>query len=452
MSFYESLYNRLMLSGDERSGVVKRNVFGGLVLKGISIATSLILVPLTIGYVSPELYGVWLTLSSLIAWLSFLDVGFTQGLKNQLAEAIATDRWDDGKALVSTTYFAMILIFLPLGMLLMFVVPLVPWCELLNADGAYEQQIIQAMQALVFFFCLQMIVNVLVSVAAAFQKVALSSSFGVIGNILAVIVIYVLTLTCPPSLFALSLAMGAMPVVVTLVAGVFLYSNTFSRVAPSLAAVNAAYIKGLLNLGIKFFIINVQVVVLYQSTNMLISYFSSPIQVTYYNIAYRYLNVAMMLYTIITAPLWPAYTDAYTRGDYAWMKKSQQRMVRILALSLIGCCLMMAVSKPLYRLWIGNEITVPWMMTILVGCYVMIYCWMTLYGTLIVGIGKIQLETILVSIGMLVHIPLSFLLSSLCGPYGVIISMSVITLVYAIVFQIQVHKILNRTAHGIWNK
>jgi len=353
---------------------------------------------------------------------------------------------------VSTTYFAMILIFLPLGMLLMFVVPLVPWCELLNADGAYEQQIIQAMQALVFFFCLQMIVNVLVSVAAAFQKVALSSSFGVIGNILAVIVIYVLTLTCPPSLFALSLAMGAMPVVVTLVAGVFLYSNTFSRVAPSLAAVNAAYIKGLLNLGIKFFIINVQVVVLYQSTNMLISYFSSPIQVTYYNIAYRYLNVAMMLYTIITAPLWPAYTDAYTRGDYAWMKKSQQRMVRILALSLIGCCLMMAVSKPLYRLWIGNEITVPWMMTILVGCYVMIYCWMTLYGTLIVGIGKIQLETILVSIGMLVHIPLSFLLSSLCGPYGVIISMSVITLVYAIVFQIQVHKILNRTAHGIWNK
>ena len=53
----------------------------------VSIVINFMLVPLTIGYVSAELYGVWLTLSSIMTWLGFLDVGFTQGLKNKLTEA-----------------------------------------------------------------------------------------------------------------------------------------------------------------------------------------------------------------------------------------------------------------------------------------------------------------------------------------------------------------------------
>ncbi len=72
---------------------------------------SFMLVPLTIGYVSSDLYGVWLTLSSILTWLTFLDIGFSQGLKNKLAEAIAQTDWGKGKSLVSTTYFLMILIF-----------------------------------------------------------------------------------------------------------------------------------------------------------------------------------------------------------------------------------------------------------------------------------------------------------------------------------------------------
>lgn len=50
-------------------------------IKCISIAVSFFLVPLTLGYVDSELYGIWLTLSSIITWLQFMDIGFTNGLK-----------------------------------------------------------------------------------------------------------------------------------------------------------------------------------------------------------------------------------------------------------------------------------------------------------------------------------------------------------------------------------
>lgn len=454
MSYIQRIFAKLLPPGKDRSEVVIRNISMGIGLKGVSIVTSLIMVPLTIGYISPELYGVWITLSSIMVWLSFLDVGFTQGLKNRLAEAIAADEWEKGRILVSTTYFVMIMLFLPLCVILVLLTPYIPWTALLNSDPVYEQEIIRTMQVLVLFFCLQMVVNVLVSVAAAFQKVALSSSFNVVGNVLALFVIYVLVRTCPPSMITLSIAIGTMPLLVTLVASVLLFSGPFKQVAPSLtrAYVKTEYMGNLLNLGIKFFIINIQAVVLYQSTNVLISYVSSPIQVTCYNIAYRYLNVAMMFYTIITGPLWPAYTDAYARGDFGWMRKTQHKMTKILAWSIIICLLMVAVSGPVYQLWIGGEVTVPLTMTLMVGVYVVVYCWMTLNGTFIVGIGKIHLETIVVFVGMSVHIPLALVLGKMMGAYGVIASMTVITMCYAVIFYIQVNKILTQTAKGIWIK
>lgn len=439
-------------SGSSRSAVVKRNIAGSLLLKGISILVSLLLVPATIGYVNAELYGVWLTLASTMTWLSFADVGFTQGLKNKLTEAIANDDWDRGKSLVSTTYFMMVLIFIPVCVILELLVPLVNWTSLLNVSAQYSEEIVLVMHVLVAFACIQMIVNVLVSVIAAFQKVALSNSFLVIGNVLSLGIIYILRATVPPSLIALAFAISAMPILITIIATFVLFSSRFKTVAPSWRYINKAYIKDLFSLGYKFFIIQVQALVLYQSTNILIAYVSSPTDVTNYNIAYKLLNCAMMVYTIITAPLWAAYTDAYAREDYDWMVKTRRYMGKVLRLSYVGCLLLVLFSQPIYSIWIGGQVKIPMIMTILVALYVMIYCWMSLNGTLISGIGKVSVELILVIIGMLIHFPMSIFFSSFIGAYGVIVSLIIVNLLYAVVMHIQVYKLLHRKAFGIWNK
>jgi len=279
-------------SGSERSAIVKKNILASFGIKGISMIVSFALVPLTIGYVSSELYVGWLTLSSILTWLCFLDIGFSQGLKNKLTETIAHEDWDKGKSLVSTTYFMMILIFVPICVLLELLIPHINWCNLLNVNPIYESEIVQVMSVLIVFACLQMVVNVFVSVVAAFQKVALSNSFAVIGNVISLIIIFVLTKTCPPSLLSLAFSLAAMPIAVTIIASIILFTHSFKRVALSFKSIRKDYIKELLGLGYKFFIINIQVLVLYQSTNVLISNVSSPNEVTTYNIAYKLLNAA----------------------------------------------------------------------------------------------------------------------------------------------------------------
>lgn len=444
--------NRLFRSENKRTDVVKKNIVASLLIKGVSIVVSLMLVPLTLGYVSNEIYGIWLTLSSIMLWLDFFDVGFTLGLKNKLAEAIALGQWERGRSLVSTTYLMMFVIFIPLCLVLEAVVPFVNWSAFLNVNPIYNTDITNTLYVLVAFFCAQMIMNVLTAVISAFQKVALSSLFIVVGNVISLVVIWVLTKCCPPSLISLAFAIAAMPVLVLLTASFFLYHKQFKKVAPSFKAIRMEYVKDLFSLGVRFFLLQIQVVVLYQCTNILISNVSGPEDVTAYNIAFRYLNVGVMIYTIMLTPLWPAFTDAYTKKDFTWMNNTYRKMALLFLVSAIAMILLAIVSPWAYLLWIGGKAEVSMMMTLLVCVYMILHNWDSLQVNLINGIGTIKLQTYVTMIGLVLHIPLSFLLGKNLGlgALGVVISMIVINIIYSTFFTIQINKILRKTARGIW--
>lgn len=449
MNLFSSI-NNTFFKGNARSVTMKKNIMLSLLIKGVSIVVSFLLVPLTLGYVETELYGIWLTISSIISWLHFLDIGFTNGLKNRLGESIAKNNYERGQALVTTTYSMMFFIFIPLCIILVICIPFINWSGFLNVNPIYNEYIKDAMYVLVVCFCLQMILNVLTAVIAAYQKVALSSSFIVIGNILSLCVIFILTKCCPPSLLALAFAISAMPVIVLLIASFYFYSKRFKKVAPSIRTYNKVYIKDLFQLGARFFIIQIQMLVLYQSTNILISNISGPEDVTSYNLAYKYIGIAMMVYTILLQPLWPAFTDAYAKKDFIWMRNIYRKMSKVYFVCAIIIIIMVFVSPIAYKIWIGNKVNVPFIMTITVAIYILINSWVSLQANMINGTGKIKLQTYITLFGLILHIPLSLFLAKYTGAIGVILSMSCVTLFYSIVFTIQINKLIRQKAKGIW--
>lgn len=439
-------------SSNQRTAAVKKNIIFSLLIKVISIGVSFLLVPMTLGYLNQELYGIWLIISQLVTWFQFLDIGFTNGLKNRLGEAIALNNWERGKILVSTTYGVLFSIFIPLSIIAVFIIPYINWGWCLNISETYNSEIIKAMYVLVACFCLQMILNALTAVIAAFQKVALSSFFIVAGNVISLIIIVFLTHYVEPSLMALALAISAIPSIILLIASFYLYSSQFKKVAPEVGLYDKSYVKDLFKLGSKFFLIQIQMLILYQTTNIVISNVSSPEDVTSYNIAYKYLGMVMMVFTILIQPLWPAFTDAYARKDYPWMKNIYKKMTRICILCIIAVVALIALSSTFYGLWIGDKAEVPFLMSLCVGIYIIVNMWDNLQVCLINGIGKIKLQTYVTLVGLICHIPLSLLLSDFFGAVGVIISMICITIFYLILFTIQVNRLLNRKEDGIWGK
>ena len=437
---------------DSRSQNVRNNIIASLLLKGISIAVSFILIPLTLGYVSSGTYGIWLTISSMALWLGFLDIGFSQSLKNKLAEAIALNKWTKARKYVSTAYVVMAGIFIPTCLILLSIIQYINWAKLLNVALCYNEEIKTSICIVAIFFCMQMIFGVITSTLAAMQKVAFSQSFYVIANCIIFLVIILLKENVPPSLVLLSFTLSSIPVLVTAIASIILYKTQLKRLSPSIRFIDIRYIKNIFNLGYKFFILQIQFLVTNQMTNFLISHVSSPESVTSFNIAYKYIGIVSMFFIIITDPLWPAFTNAYTQKDYIWMNKVYSKMATLRNLLELSIIILVVISPFVYQIWIGDKASIPLEMTIAVSIYYMTQIWTLLNIMLINGIGTIKLQTYFAIGVSIIHIPLSLLLGRYINELGVLTSLILLSLVYAIFSSIQIKKVLSQKASGIWNK
>lgn len=129
------------MNGSSRSIAIKKNIIASLFLKGISILVSLQVVPLTINYINPTRYGIWLTLSSIVAWLSYFDLGFAHGFRNRFAEAVAKGDMQLAREYVSTTYVVLSLLFSSVFLIAIVVNHFVDWSAILNVDAAYSSEL-----------------------------------------------------------------------------------------------------------------------------------------------------------------------------------------------------------------------------------------------------------------------------------------------------------------------
>lgn len=451
---YKLLINKIksFFKGDERTIKVKKNAFASFLIKGVSVIVSLLLVPLTLDYVSSEVYGVWLTLSTVIVWVGFFDIGFSLGLKNKLVEAIAKHEWGKGKSLVSTMYALMAFIFIPVGLVLIILIPYIDWPTFLNVDPSYNNDIILSLNIVICCFCIQMIAHVIIVVCQAFQMVAYGNAFNVIGNVISLIAIIIMKQCVPGSLVYLSIVLSLAPVFVMLIASSILYRTRFKDVRPSIKSIDRKYVGELFDLGYKFFILNVQVLVVSQTTNFLISNVSGPDAVTSYNIANRYIGVGSMLFGMVLAPLWPAFTDAHTKNDITWMKRVYGKMTKFTHICQLLVLLMLVLSPLVYIVWIGDRANVAFSMSLAVSGYYLVQIWSALHVVLINGLGYLKLQTYMAIITSICHIPLSLLFGHLIGAEGVLLSLIFVNVLYAIFSTLQVRKVLSETARGIWLK
>ena len=280
--------------GSERTVKAKKNVLYMVVYKGVSILAGLLLVPMTINYVDSENYGIWLTLSSMIAWMSFFDIGINNGLKNKLTEALARKDYMLGQKYVSTTYAILALIFIPLMLIFLFVVPFIPWESLLNISPKYGSSLVVAICILVVYFCLNFILSTINVVMMADQQPAEASLRSLVQQLVSLAIIYILTITTSGSLVNLCLALCASPLIVVLFFNFSLFRGKYARLAPSLKQVDFHVAPDLMKLGIQFFIIQVAGVIQWQMANFLIIRYFGAVSVTEYNIAYKYFSILTM--------------------------------------------------------------------------------------------------------------------------------------------------------------
>jgi O-antigen/teichoic acid export membrane protein len=437
-----------------RTAKAGKQIIYSFTFQSIGILISLLYVPLLLNYLTQERYGIWLTLTSILGWFSFFDIGLGNGLRNKLGEAFARGDLKLGRKYVSTTYAILICIF----SLILFIFHIsnffLNWNSILNTKTIANSELYILTSIVFSFFLIRFVVQLISVVYLANQRSAIDNFINTVSSLLSFILVLVLIhSSVKGNLILLGSIISGIPVLVFIVITIVSYKGRYKVIKPSKNEIDFKLSKGLMNLGTKFFFLQICSIIIFSTSSFFIAQFYGPKEVVAYNIVFKYFQMAIMIFSIILSPVWSAVTDAYVKSDYIWLKKTMKQLNILSAVFTIGVILMVVLSKWFFRLWLGNKVIIPWNLTLVMAIYTIMQIWIAPYSSFINGLGKIKLTLSLTFLGIIVYLMLIFMFSnSFNNSIGVVMAIICTSLIGGIIQPWQTHKILNGTATGIWNK
>lgn len=436
----------------QRTSKAIKNIILSFFIKGGSILIAFIMVPLLINKLSPDSYGIWLTLTSFLSMFNFFNIGLGSGLKNLLVVSIANGNEQESKRLVSTTYIALLAICLFVFICFCGINNFVKWDIVLNTPNVLRNEL--GTLALFVFgaLLLQLVLSLVVNVLQAFQEPAYGDLIGVLGQFLSFIgVLLVPFFFLRADLLVYGAVISLLPSLAYLFFSVILFRGKYLNISPSFAAFDRRYLRRLFSMGGKFFLIQIAALLLYQSNNLIIAHISGNADVAVYNVAYKYAGIFQMIFSLIIAPIWVAAGDAYIRDDISWIRRIMKKLNLIWIVFILGSLLQLMLSQFAYDLWIGDSLNIGFCITALCLAYFILNMKASIYCNIINGTGKVKLQFIMYFIQVIIHIPLAILLGKKWGIEGVLASMCLIMLLNTLWMSKQCNLLLQKKATGLWN-
>ena len=419
-----------------------RQVKGAVVFKGLAVLASFLAIPLMIGYLGQEQYGVWSTLLSIMSWVVFFDLGVGNGLRNKLAEALAKNQTSAAAGYVSSGYSLIGVLSLLVFVIMAFVVFFIPWQRVFNTQTPSNEMLRNAVLSASFFVLLNFWLGLINQLLSAVQKTSVSVLGQLISNVTSLVLILVLNQTTSASLLNLVIAYGVSMVLGNVVLSLWFFSKR-QELRPK-KSFNRQYIQPLLSVGVQFFIVQIAVLVIFTTDKILITQLFGPQYVTQYDVVFKLFSIITILHGLLTAPLWSAYTDAYHRADFNWIRDALRKQLLLFMGIMLATITLILMAKPIIGWWIGNEVAVSSWLVISMGAFILVSTWSNIFAYLLNGIGEIKAQLFTAVIAMLINIPLSILLVKYFdfGVHGVVWATCLSLSIFAIVGPLQVMSIL----------
>ena len=435
-----------------RDIILRNNTLLSGFMKVAGFAITFTLVPMTLGFLESEQYGIWMAMSSILTWITFFDVGLGNGMRNYLTQAISLGDYDMGRSYISTTFFFLTII--ALISLIVSIAPLIylDMNKVFNTSAMTSAELRNTLFLAILFTLLTFVVKNIGVIYMALQRYAINDFLNITGYFIILLIIWAMTKICNGSLNNVVLTFTAIPAIVFILASFPLF-HRYPQLRPTVKSINMEFGKRIMNKGIGFFIIQItSCLIIFGASNLFIIQYTSPETVTVYNIAYKYFHLVSVAYIIVISPMWNAYTDAAVKGDYKWIKKTFHRSILFWGISIVACIAMLLTCPFFYKIWIGDQIQVPWIISFSVMLFIIFFNLNNGATYLLNGLNTIRVQ-IYASIGATLAYLLTIqLLGSEIGAEGIILCMAASYAIMSIIHLYQCHLLIQQKATGVWNK
>ena len=378
--------------GQRTRQAIRTSAFLGLA-RAVRIGTSFIAVRITLPYLGTEMYGLWLTITSLAALFAFADLGLGNGLVTSIAEAYGSRDLDRQRRLVSSAFFALLAVAVIGSIGFAIAYPSISWERVFNVHtDAAIRSVGPAAAVFIAFLLINLPLSAVQRLQFGLQEGDRSALWDAIGSVLGLAGLLTaihLTLDLPRLVFAYTLG----PTLALLMNSAVVFGGRHSALRPRFLHLEVATSFNLLRLGGMFFAVQIAMALAFYSDSIIIAHKLSAGAVPMYAVPAKLYDAVSMVMSIFLAPLWPAYGEAIARGDLRWVKK-------VLVTSLLatgGICGLAAVTlgvlaNTLLRWWVGPSIVATPILLVGLGLWLVLSNMGSAVAMLLNGSGRVRIQ------------------------------------------------------------
>lgn len=430
----------------DKNKILKNNISWGLIWKGVSFIVSYLTIPFLLKYLGDEYYGIWITIYVILNIAYFMDLGIYLGLRNKLTESFSKQDSKQTKQYLSTAYFSFGIVVL---LMLIFGLILIYSLNLQNVfNTSLDSVILRRILILsLFLVSISIILNLFKTIFEALQKSAKVEMALAFYQILVLIQILLLPLFIKQSIFWISFIYGFSNIVIALIFSINFFSKN-PDLFPSFNFFSKEKLKDIMSLGFHFFIIQLSLIVIFSTDNLIITHYVNPVETTIYSNVLKVFQPILILSAIIFKTLWPLYNNAFQNTDIHWIRNTLRKLNYYFFIIILILLVVYFSFDGITKIWLGRIFVYNDYLLIFMSLFVLLRIYGDIYMTFVNGIGKIKLQMWLYIFGAIINIPLSiwFIKHTDLGSSGVILATSISILPLTILIPIQTIKILKSKA------
>lgn len=388
--------------------------------RGVTMVIGLATLPLTSHYLGKERFGLWLTLSSFIAWISVADLGLSNSLINALSMADGKDDQRQAQSAVASAFWMTLLVACVLVLAVMIAAPMINWARVFNVASVEAAREIAPALIIVFLFCaLRLPASIVGCIYQGYQEGyvyqfwnGLSGLLGAAGLIVAI--------KLEAGLPWLVAAFLASMLLADLLSAIYLFGWRRQWMLPRWRFFDRQQAKWLLRQGGQFWVAQMSAVMMLQSSLLVVSVMFGAGESAGFGTALRLFALIGAVQTAFVAPLWAAYGEASARRDYNWLAQTFRQSVKISLLWSLPAAVAMFVAAPwLFKLLVTTDVTADWHLRLALVVAEVLNSVARCVSTLLNGLGAVRSQATFGPIGGIVNLGLAWLLAKWLGAPGV---------------------------------
>lgn len=342
---------------DERYRRILYTGSSSLFLRLVTIGISFITVPLTLTYLGNERYGLWMSLSSVLALMGFADFGLGNSLLNAISKSKGRSSIVEAQVAVSSTFFLLLVISLCFLVLLFFSYPFLDVSSLLKLTTPIAVDEANATFMVIFVAVLMnMPLGIIQRIYEGYQEGFTYQIFLLIGTIVGFLfLVFLIHQKAGLPLLVLSYSMGN--VIASIIGAVHLFCFKRKTLVPKLRLFDFTVGKAAVRTGGIFLLLQAFSFLNLSSDNIIIAHTVGTSFIPDFEIPKKMFSISLMLVYFIS-PLWPAFAEAMEKKDFSWARKTLYNM--LLYTFIIGAVAtlpLLVFGKDLIILWVGSNYT-----------------------------------------------------------------------------------------------